>query len=84
MGRKDLKENYRLNFYQFFFEMMFAQISDFFDGIFSKHQCESRKRCTTHHCHSNMSRKWRKCFDKGKVIGTLSKAFESRYSRIAK
>ena len=27
---------------------------------------------------------WRKCFDKGKVIGTLSKAFESRYSRIAK
>ena len=32
--------------------------------------------------HLKMLEKWKKCVDKGKVFGTLPKAFGSRYSRM--
>ena len=73
---------------------MFPQISAFFDDVFSN--CPGRLLnvlCTfnlrpvstgysTQHCHLKMLDKWKKCVDKGKVFGTLSKAFGSRHSRM--
>ena len=59
---------------------MFAQISAFFDNVFSKHQCGFRKGYSTQHCNLKMLEKWRKCVGKGKVFGALltdhSKAFD--------
>ena len=53
-GRKELKEGYRsIVFFQLFQELlkMFAQISNFFDNVFSKYQCGFRKGYRTQHSH---------------------------------
>ena len=77
-SRKDLNENYRSvsilpTLSKKFERVMFAQvdISDFFDGDFSKEQCGFRKGYSTQHCNLKMLKKWTKCFGKGKVSGAL-------------
>ena len=59
---------------------MFAQISAFFDNVFSKYQSKFRKSYSTQHCNMKMLEKWKKFGGKGKVFSALltdlSKAFD--------
>ena len=59
---------------------MFAQMSTFFDNIFSNQQCRFRKGHSTQHCLVVMLETWKRSVDKGKVFGALltdlSKAFD--------
>ena len=64
-GRKDLMENYRPvsilpTLSKVFERIMFAQISAFFDNIFSKYQCGFRKGYSTQHCLLTILEKWKK------------------------
>ena len=54
-GRKDMKENFRPvsilpTLSKIFEKCMFAQMSTFFDNIFSNQQCGFRKGYSTQHC----------------------------------
>ena len=59
---------------------MFAEMSAFFDNIFSNQQCGFRKRYSTQHCLLVMLETWKSSVDKGKFFGALltdlSKAFD--------
>ena len=59
---------------------MFAQMSTFFNNIFSNQQCGFRKGCSTQHCLLVMLETWKRSVDKGKVFDALltdlSKAFD--------
>ena len=59
---------------------MFAQISTFFDNIFSNQKCDFRKGYSTQHYLLVMLETWKRSVDKGKVFGALltdlSKAFD--------
>ena len=53
--REDMKENFRsvsilTTLSKFFEKCMFAQMSTFFDNIFSNQQCRFRKWHSTQHC----------------------------------
>ena len=83
--RKDIKENFRplsiLPILSKFFEKcMFAQISTFFDNIFSNQKCDFRKGYSTQHYLLVMLETWKRSVDKGKVFGALltdlSKTFD--------
>ena len=50
---------------------MFAQMSTFFDNIFSNQQCGFRKRYSTQHCYLVMLETWRRSVDKGRNFGAL-------------
>ena len=70
-GRKELNEDYRSvsilpTFSKIFKRIKFAQISRFFDNVFSKYQCGFWKGYRTQH-----SKKMEKCAGKGKVSGAL-------------
>ena len=73
---KELKEDYRsvsilVTLSKTFERTMFAQISAFFDNVFSKYQCGFWKGYSTQHCNLKMLEKWKKCVGKGKVFGAL-------------
>ena len=83
--RKDIKENFSpLSILpilpKFFEKCMFAQISTFFDNIFSNQKCNFRKGYSTQHYLLVMVETWKRSVDKGKVFGALltdlSKAFD--------
>ena len=83
--RKELKEDYRSvsilpTLSKMFERIMFAQISAFFDNVFSRYQCRFRKGYSTQHCNLKMLEKWKKCIGKEKVFRALltdpSKVFD--------
>ena len=55
-------------------------MNKYFNHILSKWQCGFRKGFSTQHCLLVMTEKWRKCLDRGGIIGAiltdLSKAFD--------
>ena len=72
-GWKELKKDNRsvsiLPTLSKIFEMiMFAQVSAFFDYVFSKYQCRFRKGYSTQHCKLKMLKKWKKYVGKGNFI----------------
>ena len=82
---KNVKENYRPvsilpNVSKIYEKIMFNQISDFFENIFSKFQCGFRKGFSVHHCLVAMLEKWKNAIDNKKYFGALvtdfSKAFD--------
>ena len=60
--------------------MLYDQILDFFNDIFSKYQCGFRKNYSTQYALLLMIEKWRESVDSGNVFGALltdlSKAFD--------
>ena len=84
-GQKDMKDNYRQvsilpNLSKIFEKLIFKEISQFFDKIFSKYQCGFRKGFSTQQCLLAMLEKWKRAIDNGKCFGALltdlSKAFD--------
>ena len=80
-----MKENFRPvsilpTLSKIFEKCMFAQMSTFFDNIFSNQQCGFRKGYSIQHCLLVMLKTGRSPVDKGKVFGALltdlSKAFD--------
>ena len=74
-GRKELKEDNRsvsiLPTLSKILEMiMFAQISAFFDYVFSKYQCGFRKGYRNQRCKLKMQKKWKKYVGKGNFINS--------------
>ena len=72
-GRKELKEDYRSvsilpTLSKMFERIMFAQISAFFDNVFSKYQCGFRKGYSTQHCNLEMLEKWKNVSAKEKIL----------------
>ena len=65
---------------------MFAQMSTFFDNIFSNQQCCVRKGYRTQHCILVVLETWKRSVDKSKVFGALltalSKAFDCLYHEL--
>ena len=63
-----------------FEKSIFAQMSTFFDSIFSNQECNFRKGYSTQHYLLLMLETWKRSVDKGKVFGALltdlSKAFD--------
>ena len=59
---------------------MFEQMSQFFENIFSKHQCGFRKGFSTQQCLLATLEKWKRSVDNCKMFGALltdlSKAFD--------
>ena len=85
-GKRDLRDSYRpvsiLPVLSKLYERsIFKQISDFFENIFSKNQCESRKDRSTQERLLAMLEKWKRSVDSRKAFGVkltnLSKAFDS-------
>ena len=71
--RKELKEDYRSvsilpTLSKMFERIMFAQISAFFDNVFSKYQCGFRKDYSTQHCNLEMLEKWKNVSAKEKIL----------------
>ena len=50
---------------------MLKQISEFFENIFSKNQCEFRKDHSTQQCLLAMLQKWKRFIDSGKAFDAL-------------
>ena len=84
-GDKNSKENYRPvsilpNISKIFERLLFKQISNFMEPLFSKQQCGFRKGYSTQYCLLSMLEKWKSAVDKGKYFGALltdlSKAFD--------
>ena len=50
---------------------MFEQMSQFFEDIFSKYQCEFRKGFRTQQCLPAMLEKWKRSVDNSKMFGVL-------------
>ena len=80
-----MKENYKPvsilpNLSKIFEKLMFKEISQFFDKIFSKYQCGFRKGFSTQQRLLAMLEKWKRSIDNGKSFGVLltdlSKAFD--------
>ena len=64
-GKKDIKANYRPvsilpNLSKVFEKLMFKQMSQFFQNIFSKYQYGFRKGFSTQHCLRAMLEKWKR------------------------
>ena len=84
-GKKDIKGNYRPvsilpNLSKIFEKRMFEQMSQFFENIFPKYQCEFRKGFSIPQCLLAMLEKWKRTVDNSKMFGALltdlSKAFD--------
>ena len=84
-GKKDMKGNYRPvsilpNLSKIFEKLMFKEMPQFFDKIFSECQCGFRKGFSTQQCLLAMLEKWKRAIDNGKCFGAprtdLSKAFD--------
>ena len=84
-GDATAKENYRpisiLPLVSKVFErVMFNQLSEFFEKIFSKFLCGFRKNRSTQHTLFNLIHKWQSCLDKSGIVGAilmdLSKAYD--------
>ena len=84
-GKKDMKDNYRPvsilpNLSKMFEKLMFKEMPQFFDKIFSKYQCGFRKGFSTQQCLLAMLEKWKRAIDNDKCFGALltdlSKAFD--------
>ena len=82
---KELKEDYRsvrvlTTLLKFFESILFAQISAFFDNVFSKYQWAFWKGYSTQHCNLKILEQQTKCVGKGKVfsalLADLSEAFD--------
>ena len=80
-----MKEKYRPvsippNLSKIFEKLMFKEMSQFFDKIFSKYQCGFRKGFSTQQCLLAMLEKWKRSIDNGKsfeaLLADLSKAFD--------
>ena len=67
-GRKELKEDNRSVSILPTLSKMFAQISAFFEYVFSKYQCGFWKGYSTQHCKLKILQKWKKCIGKGNFI----------------
>ena len=50
---------------------MFKQMSEFFENIFLKKQCEFRRDHSTQQCLLQMLKKWKRSVDSGKAFGAL-------------
>ena len=63
-----------------FERVMFNQLSEFFEKIFSKFLCGFRKNRSTQHTLFNLIHKWQSCLDKSGIVGAilmdLSKAYD--------
>ena len=84
-GNRSEKDNYRpvsvLPYLSKVFEgCIYNQIAQFFDKIFSKHQCGFRKGHSAQHSLIVLLEKWKESVDQGHVFGALltdlSKAFD--------
>ena len=82
---KSSKENYRSisilpNISKEYEKCLHDQISNFFEDVFSKYQCDFRKGYSAQHCLLVMIEKWKKTVDRGGVFDALltdlSKAFD--------
>ena len=62
-----------------FESIKFAQISAFFDNVFSKYQCGFWKGYYTQHCNLKMLEQQTKCVGKGKVFGALLTDLSKRF-----
>ena len=51
--------------------MRLAQISAFFDNVFSKYQCAFWRGYGIQNCYLKILEKWEKCVGKGKFFGAL-------------
>ena len=54
-----------------FESLRFAQISAFFDNVFSKYQCAFWRGYGIQNFYLKMLEKWEKCVGKGKFFGAL-------------
>ena len=68
------KENYRFvsilpNVSKIFERLLFRQINDYFECLFSKYQCGFRQGCSAQYCLVAMLEKREKKIDKGKTLG---------------
>ena len=75
-GRKDKKQNYRSvsilpTLSKTHERNIFIQMSSFFEGIFSKHQCGFRKGFNKQQCLLTLMEKLKNAVDKNKMLGTL-------------
>ena len=84
-GSKNSKHNCRpisilKNISNVYERVMFKQIGDFMENIFSKFQCHFRKVYSMQQCLIALKEKWKSAADKGKSFGALlkdlSKAFD--------
>ena len=84
-GDKNSKENYRPvsllpNISKIFEQLLFKQISNFMEPLFSKQQCGFGKGYSTQYCLLSMLKKWKSAVDKGKyfraLLTDLPKAFD--------
>ena len=82
---KSDKTNYRPisilpNLSKVYERLMYNQISPYFDSVFSKFQCGSRKGFNAQHCLLTMVEKWHKTLgeggETGVVLTDLTKAFD--------
>ena len=69
-----------LNLSKVYERLMYNQIFQYFDSVFSKFQCGFRKGFNSQHCLLIMAEKWRKTLDEdgeiGAVLPDLSKTFD--------
>ena len=83
-GRKELKEDYRSvsipsTLSKIFERIIFAQISAFFDNVFSKYQCGFQKGYSIQHCNLKMLDNWEKiCRQKKSFRWFLNRWFYHR------
>lgn len=74
--QKNVKENYRpasiLPFlWKIFENILFKQISDYFECIFGKHHCPFSKGYSTQQRLLKLLEKWKSSVDKGRDFGAL-------------
>ena len=84
-GAKASKDNYRpvsilSNIFKIYERLMFKQISEYFEAILSKFQCDFRKGLSAQHCLLVMLEKWKSAVDNkinfGVLLTDLSKVFD--------
>ena len=84
-GSKNSNENYRpvsilRNISKIYERRLFKPISNYFENIFSKFQCDFRQGPSAQYCLISMIHNWKKSVDKGKTFAALltdlSKAFD--------
>ena len=75
-GSKNLKRNYQpisilKNISKLYERVMFKQVGDFMENVFSKFQYGFRKGYSTQQCLIDLMEKWKSATDKGKSFGPL-------------
>ena len=75
-GSRNLRDNYRPisilpNIPKIFEKLVYKQLSNHFDNIFSKFQCGFRKGFGEQYCLLLMIDGWKKAFDSNKVFGAI-------------